>query len=86
MVRISSCATLGKPVAETQNLLDGMIERDQIYSYRESGQQVYTIVPFIVGLHEMQFHRKDKNEAERRVYSGLFEEYYPQRALLDRHR
>ena len=25
----------------------------------------------------MQFHRKDKSEADRRVYTGLFEEYYP---------
>ena len=62
---------LGKPVAEMQAILDKMVKKGQIASARMSGQDVYILLPFVVGIYELQLNCMDKEFAE------LFEEYLP---------
>jgi electron transport complex protein RnfB len=61
----------GKSVPEMQAILDNMAQKGQIGSFKMSGQQVYMLFPFLVGIYEFQLNRMDKQLAE------LFEEYVP---------
>uniref|UniRef100_A0A7C4ETE4 4Fe-4S dicluster domain-containing protein n=1 Tax=Desulfomonile tiedjei TaxID=2358 RepID=A0A7C4ETE4_9BACT len=62
---------LALPLEEMQKILDGMVEKGQIGSARLKGEQVYMLVPFIVGIFEFQLNRLDKELAD------LVEEYAP---------
>lgn len=62
---------LGKPVAEMQKILDNMVEKGQIGSFKMFGQQMYMLFPFVIGIYEFQLNRMDKEMTE------LFEEYAP---------
>lgn len=63
---------LGKPVDEMQEILDHMVTRGLIASAKLAGQQVYMLLPFVVGIYELQLNRMDEEFAE------LFEEYLPE--------
>ncbi len=52
---------LGKPLEDLQATLDIMAEKGQIGSFKMFGNQVYTLVPFVVGIYEFQLNRMDKN-------------------------
>jgi len=62
---------LGKPVAEMEAILDDMAHKGQIGSAKMKGQQVYMLVPFVVGIFEFQLDRLDKE------LTDLVEEYAP---------
>lgn len=62
---------LGMPVPEMQGVLDNLVEKGQIGSFKMFGQRMYMLFPFIVGIYEFQLKRMDKEMAE------LFEEYAP---------
>ena len=62
---------LGKPIDEMQGILDDMVHKGQIGSANMKGQQVYMLVPFIVGIFEFQLNRLDKELAD------LVEQYAP---------
>ncbi|MEI6135342.1 MAG: hypothetical protein WCP72_10235, partial [Desulfomonile sp.] len=62
---------LGKPLDEMQGILDDMVHKGQIGSANMRGQQVYMLVPFIVGIFEFQLNRLDKELAD------LVDEYAP---------
>ncbi len=59
------------PVEETRLLLDRMVSKGQIGSFKMRGVQRYMLAPFVVGIYELQLHRIDKELAD------LFEEYLP---------
>lgn len=63
---------LGKSVSEMQPILDNLVEKGQIGSFKMGGQQVYMFFPFIIGIYEFQLNRMDKE------LSDLFEEYLPE--------
>lgn len=62
---------LGKPVEEMRTILDNMAKKGQIACFKMFGEQVYMVVPFVVGIYEFQVYRLDKELVE------LFEEYTP---------
>ncbi|MBI4830263.1 MAG: 4Fe-4S binding protein [Candidatus Lindowbacteria bacterium] len=62
---------LGKPVPEMQKILDHMVKRGQIATAQVGGQQVFVLLPFVIGIYEMQLNRMDKE------FVDLFEEYLP---------
>jgi Fe-S-cluster-containing hydrogenase component 2 len=62
---------LGKPVAEMQKILDNMVEKGEIGSFKMFGQQMYMLFPFVIGIYEFQLERMDKEMTK------LFEEYAP---------
>ncbi|UCD56768.1 MAG: 4Fe-4S binding protein [Candidatus Hydrogenedentota bacterium] len=62
---------LGKPVPEMQAILDNMVEKGQIGTFKMAGQQMYMLFPFVIGIYEFQLDRLDKEMTE------LFEEYAP---------
>jgi Pyruvate/2-oxoacid:ferredoxin oxidoreductase delta subunit len=62
---------LGKPVPEMQAVLDDMVGKGQIGSFKLFGQQMYMFFPFVIGVYEFQLDRLDKELAE------MFEEYAP---------
>lgn len=75
---IDSIATrLGKPYEETKAILEGMLERKQIFCLNISGKLCYLLPPFFPGFHEFQVSRTDKTIQERKIYLRLYEEYYP---------
>lgn len=41
---------LGKPVPEMQAILDDMVEKGQIGSFKLFGQQMYMFFPFVIGV------------------------------------
>jgi Fe-S-cluster-containing hydrogenase component 2 len=61
----------GNPVDEMQTILDSMVTRGLIGSFKMAGQQMYMLFPFLVGIYEFQLKRMDKELAD------LFEEYAP---------
>jgi len=62
---------LEKPVDEMQAILDNLVEKGEIGSFKMFGQQMYMMFPFVVGIYEFQLHRMDKELTE------MFEEYAP---------
>ncbi len=62
---------LGKPLDEMQTVLDTMVAKGQIGSAKMQDQQVYFLVPFVVGIYEFQLDRMDKELAD------MVEEYAP---------
>jgi Pyruvate/2-oxoacid:ferredoxin oxidoreductase delta subunit len=62
---------LEKSVDEMQAILDNMVEKGQIGSFKMFGQQMYMFFPFVIGIYEFQLDRMDKELAE------MFEEYAP---------
>ncbi len=62
---------LSIPLDQMQKILDTMVEKGQIGSARLKGEQVYMLVPFVVGIFEFQLNRLDKELAD------LVEEYAP---------
>lgn len=62
---------LNMPLDQLQPILDDMVDKGQIGSAKMKGQQVYMLVPFVVGIFEFQLHRMDKE------LSDLMEEYGP---------
>ena len=62
---------LDKPVDEMQKILDNMVEKGQIGSFKMFGQQMYMLFPFVIGIYEFQINRLNKEMTE------LFEEYAP---------
>jgi NAD-dependent dihydropyrimidine dehydrogenase PreA subunit len=62
---------LGKPVPEMRTILDDMAKKGQIGCLKLFGEQVYMLVPFVVGIYEFQINRLDKELAQ------LVEEYAP---------
>jgi electron transport complex protein RnfB len=62
---------LRHPAESLRPLLDGMVARGQIASFKLHGEKVYLLAPFIVGFYEFQLPRMDAELAT------LFEEYLP---------
>ena len=62
---------LGKPVPEMEAILDDMVGKGQIGSFKHQGRQMYMFFPFVIGVYEFQLDRMDKELTE------LFEEYAP---------
>ena len=62
---------LGKPVPEMESILDDMVGKGQIGSFKHQGRQMYMFFPFVIGVYEFQLDRMDKELTE------LFEEYAP---------
>jgi len=62
---------LDTPVDEMQKILDNMVEKGEIGSFKMFGQQMYMLFPFVIGIYEFQLERMDKEMTE------LFEEYAP---------
>jgi Na+-translocating ferredoxin:NAD+ oxidoreductase subunit B len=63
---------LGKTVPEMQPVLDAMVEKGHIGTFKLFGQQMYMFFPFVIGIYEFQVNRLDKE------LSAMFEEYLPQ--------
>jgi len=55
---------LGKPLDEMQAILDDMVGKGHIGSAKMKGEQVYMMVPFVVGIFEFQLERLDRELAE----------------------
>ena len=62
---------IGKPIPETQNILDSMVEKGQIGGVKNSGKQIYMLYPFVIGLYEFRVNKLDKEFVE------LYDEYVP---------
>lgn len=62
---------LGRPAEELRSILDGMVRRGQILSFRLRGETVYGLAPFVIGIYEFQLPRMDAELAT------LVEEYAP---------
>jgi electron transport complex protein RnfB len=62
---------LGKPAPEMEAILDDMVGKGQIGSFKHLGQQMYMFFPFVIGVYEFQLDRMDKELTE------MFEEYAP---------
>ncbi|MCX5734445.1 MAG: 4Fe-4S binding protein [candidate division NC10 bacterium] len=62
---------LGRPAEELRSILDRMVRRGQILSFRLRGETVYGLAPFVVGIYEFQLPRMDAELAT------LVEEYAP---------
>ena len=60
---------IGKPIPETQRILDDMAEKGQIGSVKKSGNQVYMLYPFIIGIYEFRVNKLDNEFVE------LFDDY-----------
>lgn len=65
-------ARLGLPVDETRGRLDMMAKKGQIASIKLGGRQVYRLLPFVIGIYEMQRQNRLTHEL-----AHLFEEYLP---------
>ena len=68
---------LGTPVHEMQAILDDLVMKGQIGTFKRGGKQMYKMYPFAVGIYEEQFLRKDKDEKWLKEFCELFEEYLP---------
>jgi H+/Na+-translocating ferredoxin:NAD+ oxidoreductase subunit B len=66
---------LGMPLSETEVMLDKMAKKGQIWSEKKSGQQVFTLYPFVIGIWEFQVNRLDKE------LSDLMAQYHPVNGL-----
>ncbi len=62
---------LGKSTAEMKEILDYMDSKGQVSRLKLFGQDMYMILPFIIGIYEYQLNQMDKELAD------LFEEYAP---------
>lgn len=62
---------LEKPVEETRSVLDRMAAKGQIGSFKVSGEQVYMLMPFVIGIYEFHVDHMDRELAL------LFREYSP---------
>jgi hypothetical protein len=62
---------LGRSAEQVRPLLDGMVRRGQILSFRLRGETVYGLAPFVIGIYEFQLPRMDAELAT------LVEEYAP---------
>jgi Na+-translocating ferredoxin:NAD+ oxidoreductase RNF subunit RnfB len=60
----------GKDPAATKIMLESMVEKGLIRATGKRGERKFGLMPFVVGVYEMQLSRLDKEEAL------LFEEYY----------
>jgi len=63
---------LGRPFPQTRAILDDMARKGHIGSFKMGGQQVYRLVPFVVGIYEFQ-----RRERLTKELAELFEEYAP---------
>ena len=63
---------LGKPVEKMRAILDDMAGKGQTGSFKMAGQQVYKLVPFVVGIYELQ-----RGERLTKELAELLEEYLP---------
>jgi Pyruvate/2-oxoacid:ferredoxin oxidoreductase delta subunit len=63
---------LGKPVPEMQAILDNLVVKGQIGSLKIAGQRMYLLLPFVIGIFELQVNRMDEELAR------LFDEYEPE--------
>ncbi len=62
---------LGVATEEMQSILDRMVEKGQIGTTKIQEQQVYLLMPFVIGIFEFQLQRLDKELAD------MVEEYAP---------
>ena len=62
---------IGKPIPEMQAILDDMVVKGQIGSFKLGGQRFYMLFPFVIGIYEFQLNRMDKD------FLGLVHEYEP---------
>lgn len=62
---------VGLPTEEMQVILDRMVHKGQIGTSKMQGQQVYLLMPFVVGIFEFQLRRLDKELVD------MVEEYAP---------
>jgi Na+-translocating ferredoxin:NAD+ oxidoreductase subunit B len=62
---------VGRPVGEVQRHLESMADRGQVGASLRNGVARFSLVPFVVGIYELQLERLDKELAD------LFEEYVP---------
>jgi Na+-translocating ferredoxin:NAD+ oxidoreductase subunit B len=62
---------VARPTEEVRNALERMRERGQIAVVANRGRTMYSLVPFVIGIYELQLHHLDGELAE------LFEEYAP---------
>ena len=62
---------LGRPAEELRPILERMVRRGQILSFRLRGETVYGLAPFVIGIYEFQLPRMDAELAT------LVEEYAP---------
>lgn len=69
---------LGKSEQEMDAILDDMRLKWQTFCLIIGRQHCYLLPPFFPGIHEGQVVRPDKPIEERRKYTRLYEEYYPQ--------
>jgi len=63
---------LGRPCFELRTILDNMAHKGQIGSFKMGGQQVYRLIPFVVGIFEFQ-----RRERLTKELAQLIEEYAP---------
>ncbi len=64
---------LSMPLAEIESILDNMARKGQIMSEKKNARQVYTLVPFILGIWELQVNRLDKELSDLHAqYSPVF--------------
>lgn len=63
---------LGRPVQDVRAQLDEMARKGQIGFFKMGGRQLYRLMPFVVGIYEMQ-----RQERLTRELAELFEHYIP---------
>ncbi len=69
---------LGKSEAEMEAILDDMRLKWQTFCLVIDGKHCYLLPPFFPGFHEGQVVRPDKPIEDRKHYTTMYEEYYPQ--------
>lgn len=63
----------GKPVAEMQVTIDNMVRKGQVGYFKEAGQDLYVLLPFVIGMAEAsQYNRMTKE------FADMFEQYAPE--------
>lgn len=62
---------LDMPLVEIESILDNMAKKGQIMSEKRNALQVYELVPFVLGIWELQVNRLDKE------LSDLYAQYVP---------
>jgi electron transport complex protein RnfB len=62
---------LGRPEEALRPILEGMVARGQIASFKLRGEKMFLLAPFVIGIYEFQLPRMDAELA------ALVEEYFP---------
>ncbi len=70
-----SLAGAGKDSAQVGSVLEALANKGIVFSAEKDGARIYTLMPVIPGIFEMQFMKGEVNERNRRL-ARLFDDYF----------